>query len=171
MVFVQKFDALYLRLYNAQYVFRYSELGQKEVRMSTVWIWQKTWINEGQVSHQAYEQICLLFTILWHFLSFITVNCDLLSFVIAWKSNKFLKNCPKLHYEWQKAIPITWAKLVQNKHPHKYNSFLIRLTNFKVFISHVTLVIFFIPDIFFIGSYEHMWVVFWICDPPKRVLP
>ena len=35
MVFVQKFNALYLRLYSTHYVFRDSELGKK-LRMLTV---------------------------------------------------------------------------------------------------------------------------------------
>ena len=58
-------------------------------------------------------------------LSFIAVNCDLL-FLIAWKGHKFLKNRPKLHYERhyepQKAIPITWVKLVQNSFAINYRN-------------------------------------------------
>ena len=46
-------------------------------------------ISKSKLSGLAYEQSCLSFTILWTILlitmSFITLNCDLLSFIIALK--------------------------------------------------------------------------------------
>ena len=47
-------------------------------------------------SSPAHEQNCFSFTILWPFLSFImsftTLNCDLLSFIIPWKGHNVIHN-------------------------------------------------------------------------------
>ena len=55
------------------------------------------------------------------------------------------------------------------RHPHNCNLFLW-LEIFKVFMSHtesVTLVNFFTSYMFHKASNEHMWVSFWMYDPPK----
>ena len=63
---------------------------------------------------ELFDVFLLTWTQMSVIMAFITVYYELFSFTISWEGHKFLYKCLKLHYEWQKAIPTTWALLVQN---------------------------------------------------------